>query len=329
MKTITAFFTCFVFSILGAPLTFAMGASSDATSVQAAESPVQAMRQAQQELDQAAAEFSNGEKQASSQQTKQAPLSEALAAPQTQSQPSPSAIDPRNQALQGSPATGYAGTWTDPATGDIMTSVIAPAPQPPQQNYPMVIEPQVAGGSYYGGQQGGWQNWQTSPDNPGYPPRSGVIYGGNTNENQGAQHYPGWMPPYPGQPYPGFNPYPGMNYPPGWWAGQSAGHPPFNPNYRPLTPPQGNIPQPGQFPGAPQQPGYNPPPGNIPPTGSNQGFNNPGSLWRPGMNQPQGALSPAPPMQQLPMRPAGNTWHNSPMAPQPNRGGMFGGGGIF
>lgn len=298
----------------------AMGGTSG-NSAQAASAPDSGMQQAQQELNQAAAEFNQAEKQSANQQTKQTPLSEALSAPQAQTQDTGNQKDPRNQALQGSPATGYAGTWTDPATGDIMTSVIAPAPQPSQQNYPMIIEPQVAGGSWYGSAQNDWQQWPTSPDNPGYPPYGGQNYG---NNGQNAP-YPGWMPPYPGQPYPGFNPYPGMNYPPGWWAGQQSGRPPFNPNYRPLVPPQHQPNQPGNW---PQQPGYNPgQPGFNP--GQPPVANNPGSLWNPGAGFPGNSMQPAPgapAVQPLPMRPSGNTWNNSTTR---QHQGVFGGRGMF
>ena len=321
--------TLFLYMFLGL-LTFAgpshaMGGAADAS--QTAQTPEAAMKAAQQDLKQAAEDFSAGQKTAQGQVNGQTPLSEALNAGQNGASANASQPDPRNQALQGSPETGYAGTWTDPATGDVITSVISPTPPPPTQNYPMVIEPQVSGGNYYGGSSGvyerNWSQWPTSPDNPGYP-----SYGNQQNPPQG-QHYPGWMPPYPGQPYPGFNPYPGMNYPPGWWQHQAPGpgyhgnFPPqgnFNPNYRPLTPPQPPA-QGGPGSMQPSWPAQNrPPSGAMQPAwpGNNPGATGNGGLWQPGMTPPAAPTQP-----QLPMRPGGHTWGN----PGPGQGmprGAFG-----
>lgn len=198
-------------------------------------------------------------------------------------QPAPRVPDPSAEALRGSPETGYAGTWTDPATGDIITSVIAPKPSANQnaQSYPIIIEPQVDGGDWgaydygYGGGYGGWPQWPTSPAGPGYGPGFGPS-------------------PYPGPHGQGFNPPPppGMIHPP---LGQFPG--PSHPGYRPLRP------NPPPF-GPGQTPGMTPPPGSwqhgmMPPPpppggGWNPGMNpppppnNPGSLWRPGMNDPMG-----------------------------------------
>lgn len=289
LKFISLTLSCFF--MIASP-GFAMGGSADQT---AQASPTQSMQEAQKDLNQAAAEFNQAK--GSQQQTRQAPLSEVLnpPAPVASNQPQPPQTNP---ALQGSPETGYAGTWTEP-NGDVVTSVIAPRPpQNQSQNYPMIIEPQVSGGNYYPSyDNNGYpgtsapSQWPTTPDNPGYTTGNGQYI-----------PYPGWMPPYPGQPYPGFNPYPGMNYPPGYWHPNTPyvnqpmypgpNLPPnFNPSYRPLVPPA--------------QPPANPP------------ANNPGSLMQPGQ---------APnPMPNLPLAPAGNTWHNSPFAPHPS-GGMFGPG---
>lgn len=329
---------------------------------------MESMQEAQQELNQAGKEFS---KQASApgQSTNQKPFSEALSEQQNATIPETVQRDPREQALQGSPETGYAGTWTDPATGDVITSVIAPAPRPDQnQNYPIIIEPQVSGGNYGGNYNQNWSQWQTSPDNPGYP--DNYAYTGRQRHSSN-QHYPGWMPPYPGQPYPGFNPYPGMNYPPGWWQHQgnanwgSNGPNNFHPGYRPLTPPQANqnwnrpqwpgqnqplppnqAPSWGQNPGNSWRPNGNMPPmqnsgnvwwpsqGNTPPIqnsgnlgwsnqgGMASGVQNPGGLWQPGMTLPAAPNRPGP--APIPLRPAGNTWNNSPFAPKAPAGGMFG-----
>ena len=95
---------------------------------------------------------------------------------------------------------GFAGTWRDPETGDIITSVIAPRqPLPQEQNGPLIVAPQI----YPGGGQ--------SP----FPPGGGVQ----------PPYPPGPPPrPYPGpppRPYPGFQPgQPGVMPPgqstPGW-----------------------------------------------------------------------------------------------------------------
>lgn len=281
--------------------------------------------QAQKELDQAAREFEKEADQVSRgwQQNGQTSWSQAsTATPESQQAPQRQAT-PAESALQGSPETGYAGTWTDPANGDVVTTIIAPKP-PVQnsQNYPIIVEPQVNG---YGGQSPytGWSNWPTSPDNPGYP-SSWPGAGQNPPYNQPPP--PGWHPYYPGQPYPGFNPYP-YPYPqpyPGYghgsWGGQpmlppgpGSNPPPFNPNYRPLRPAQGNngsLWQPGMTPafpgGQPPQPGQ---PGGVP--------GNPSQGWRP----PQ-ANNPAPSVPSLPLAPAGQGW-NRPAQPSGGGGGLF------
>lgn len=305
-------------------------ASSSGPALGAEENPVMEMRQAARELQQAGQEFSSGQGKTDAQRNGATTASSASqqAGQTTQGAGEAAKNDPRDQALQGSPETGYAGTWTDPANGDIVTSVIAPVPQPSQnnQNYPIIIEPQVSGGGYSGSYNGynaynGWNNgpqWPTTPDNPGYPPSTGTG------------PYPGYQPYYPGQPYPGYNPYPGMAIPypgynpaPGYpypmppFAGHHPGwRPPanFHPGYRPLRP----HPNPGVQPGNPGMHPGNPgfPPGN--PGGANPPQNpNPGGLWNPG-NAPQ-----PPAMRPLPMRPAGNSWHASPFS-GPARGGLFG-----
>lgn len=270
--------------------------------------------QAEKELNQAAAEF---EKEAAKgfQQNGQTSWSQASqATPGNQAVPSQQS-NPAAGALQGTPETGYAGTWTDPANGDVVTTVIAPKP-PVQngQNYPIIVEPQINPGAYggYGGYgenpyTGGWSNWPTSYDNPGYPPQSPPY-------NQPPP--PGWHAPYPGQPYPGFNPYP-YPYPqpyPGYEHGSWGGPPmlppgspgsmppPFNPNYRPLRP--------GQNQGSIWHPGMMPPPqGARPPMG-----------WQPA-RPPQGSNAPAA-MPPLPLRPSGQSWNNSSQGARP--GGIFG-----
>lgn len=278
--------------------------------------------QAQKELNQAAAEF---EKEAARgfQQNGQTSWSQASEAT-PENQPAPRReSNPANGALQGSPETGYAGTWTDPANGDVVTTVIAPKP-PVQnsQNYPIIVEPQINPGGYGGYSAygmnpytGGWSNWQTSYDNPGYPPQSPPY-------NQPPP--PGWHAPYPGQPYPGFNPYPYPfpqpypGYEHGSWGPSPAlppgapgsMPPPFNPNYRPLRPGhnQGSIWQPGMTPPAS---GANPPMGSMPPNGRP-----PQGGAAPGMGMPPSGAQP------LPLRPSGQSWNNSAQGGRP--GGIFG-----
>lgn len=116
---------------------------------------------------------------------------------------------------------GFAGTWRDPETGDIITSVIAPRqPLPQEQSGPLIVAPQI----YPGGGQ--------SP----FPPGGGVQ----------PPYPPGPPPrPYPG-PTPGFRPdWPGARPPvpstPGWRPPQHTGPPPrpypgFQPGWRPPVP---------------------------------------------------------------------------------------------
>ncbi len=213
------------------------------------------------------------------------------------------AADPRQQALQGSPETGYAGTWKDPETGDIITSVIAPLPKPDNtQNYPILIEPQVSGNSWqtnsdswgpiWNGGSSGWQpGW---PQWPGYPGDTGTPPPPPPGA-PGMKPFPPGMPPVPpgvppNQPY---NPaFPTHNpYNPSW----TPFPPPEHPGYRPLRPNNPSVWKPGQ----PGGPGMRPPQNqdwhpNTPPP-------NPG--FRPG-------ISPNPGFRPLPMRPGGQTWQH-------------------
>lgn len=306
------------------------------------DNPQAAILDAEKRFQQAEKEFAKGESQqtkpasGASQKNSQLPLSETQKNPTTQKGQQ---ADPRAQALQGSPETGYSGTWTDPATGDIITTVIAPTPVPAYgqtQNYPIIIEPQVSGydwgtsGSTWNtGSQPGWPQW------PGYPGDSGG--------------YPSPPPPPPGRPWPNPGPMP-MPMP-----GPEDQPPPFPPGYRPLrpTPPssgwnQGFPNNPGMNqppnPAFPSNPGFNPPPN--PGFPNNPAFNpepNPGMPGAPGFNNPgmnpnppfpvgpsnpglqpgPGAMpnGPAPGFRPLPMAPGGNTWHG----PHGRTGGFFGG----
>lgn len=168
--------------------------------------------------------------------------------------------------LVGSPETGYAGTWTDPSNGDVVTSVIAPAPRQTDQSYstPIVVQPDIGSWNYSNSYPpNGGNQWPVAPGNPGYP-------GPTPNYN---------TPPPP----PPYNPHPGGYYPP------PRPNPPFGvqPGYRPLRPyPGANQGKPGQIP-PPPRPDYNipgwkpfPPAGNRPYPGPNQPeYNIPG--WKP------------------------------------------------
>ena len=95
-------------------------------------------------------------------------------------------------------SNGFAGTWRDPETGDIITSVIAPRqPQPQEWNTPVIVAPQI----YPGGGRP-------------YPPGSGLQ--------------PPYTPGPPPRPYP--KPHPGFQ--PGWQGARPPqGH--LTPGVRP------------------------------------------------------------------------------------------------
>lgn len=266
----------------------------------------------------------SGEKQGSAQKSGRIPWSSAEKSGQNVQAPE-TAEEARRQALQGSPETGYAGTWTDPQTGDIITSVIAPTP-PAQNNtgsYPIIVEPNVGNWGGYSDYDAGWSgtypNWPVTPDNPGYgglwngpPPKpfappawSGPTY--YPYPHPPANFHPGYRPLRPGQggnqgwggnwqpgPFPpGNNGQPGA-FPGGNWqpgnppsGNWQPGNPPVG-NWQPGSPPQGGNGQPAPFPGGNWQPG-NPSSGNwqpgIPPQGNWQPGPGPQGAWRPG-NRP-------------------------------------------
>lgn len=144
--------------------------------------------------------------------------------------------------LQGSPETGYAGTWTDPANGDIVTTVIAPRPQ--QNSYPsqpIIVQPDVDGWNYAQNNGGYLPQWPVAPGNPGYPGTPPAQYPG------------GSMPPQ-------YYPQPGPSYFPHLPSGVQPGYRPLRPTQRP---PSASL------------PGQNPA-GNMPPTPE---YNIPG--WKP------------------------------------------------
>lgn len=235
----------------------------------------------------------------------------------------------RAQALQGSPETGYAGTWTDPQNGDIVTSVIAPTPpaQNNSSNYPLYIAPSIGNwNSDYGNASnwsGGYPSWPVTPDNPGYgtpPPSPG--WGPPANPGFGGHFYPYPQPPHNFHPgyrplRPGAPPCGGLH---NWNSGNPwQPQPPWmnqNPALKPFPPfpPQNPGQAPGWIPGAPAgpanpggnppfypgNPGANPPPAQFP--GSFPGATPPppfpgghmpgGSLWHPGMDMPGAMLRP-------------------------------------
>lgn len=247
-------------------------------------SPQRDMREAQRDLEAAARDFPNANPAGSSQKTGRINWSDlpAAAAPQPSGTKTPAA-NPSPATLQGSPETGYAGTWTDPATGDIVTSVIAPRRQQPsyQSTMPIIVEPDISSWGYsgnqgwqggYGPQQGqSWPQWPNNPGEPGYP-----------GPGNPPSQYPGPMPMRPMNPMAPMGPsYAHPSLPPG-----------YQPGYRPLRP----QPHPGQ--------------------------GNPGGIWNPNMpawpSEPGG--KPQTPEFNIPdwkpFPPANNQW--APNAPEYN-----------
>lgn len=223
--------------------------------------------------------------------------------------------DPRGDAIQGSPETGYAGTWTDPATKDTITTVIAPIPQTYQQEYPVIIEPQVYPGNWSGsGGTSAWGsgNWNSGWDNqsthwpqwPGYPGDSGYLpppppppaHFNNSRPNmRPPQHFnPGFAPSFPPPQHPGYRPLrpnnPSIWHPnqPGFHPGMPGGQPPFGgPGNKPGFNP-GMPGAPGMNPGMPGTPPY---PGGQPPFGGNKPGFNPGA---PSVQPPFGGVGNRP-----------------------------------
>ena len=101
---------------------------------------------------------------------------------------------------------GFAGSWREPETGDIITSVIAPRrPSPQEQSAPLMVAPQL----YPGGGQ------SPCPPRPHPGPRPGFQPGWPDVTPPGGSS-PGWRPPHPSGPPP--RPYPGPQpgFLPGW-----------------------------------------------------------------------------------------------------------------
>lgn len=342
----TGFAICAAFLLAAGPASSSVNAASGASPLSGAEAGLGA---AEKQFEQAEKQFENGvpakeDKAAHNSAQKNGRMSWSEANnPQTatqQAQPQNQA-DPRSQALQGSPETGYSGTWRDPATGDIITSVIAPRPPQGQnyQNYPIVVEPNVggdwgySGGGYDTGWNGGYPQWPVGPENPGYGPFPGPVP-------------PGPMPPPP----------PPMQMPNASNGFMPLPPPPdFNPGYRPLRPQPGGQPwqpgnpgvpkppqwgQPGFNPGMPGQPGFNPgvpkppqwgqpsnpgmppqPGAPRPPQWGQPGFN-PGMPGQPGFN-PGGPRAPQNPSM---WRPGQDNWHGGQWN-RPPRSGNTGGFG--
>ena len=97
-----------------------------------------------------------------------------------QTTPPPNAY-PQNQQYGQGGREGYMGTYTDPATGDNITTIISPrAPQQPQQQTPIIVYPQVGNprGGYgpegYGGQ---YRPGHGGPGHPGTSHPGGVRPG--------------------------------------------------------------------------------------------------------------------------------------------------------
>lgn len=220
-------------------------------------------------------------------------------------------VEAMEQAMHGSPETGYSGTWTEPGTGDIITSVIAPRPAPSTnqyQNYPIIIEPQVSGSDWSGGSwnsayNSSWPQWPGYPGNPGYPvepPAGGSSQpwpgpSGGFHPPMGPMSPPDAPPPFP----PGYRPLrPGSPPFPGQAGGINPlpptgipGSPGFNPN-----PPMGGPTNPLPPQGIPGTPGFNP---NPPPGGPSNPLPPQGIPGSPGFNPnppPGGPSNPLPPM---------------------------------
>lgn len=223
------------------------------------------------------------------------------AAPMPGGQFPPAAEESRNYAPG---YDGFAGTWRDPATGDIITSVIAPRRPPAQEQQPPIyVAPQIDPG-YGGGYPPGYGNgggpaygpW----DRPGWRPdgRPDWQPGWQPGTPHGPSMPPAMRPDMPPDMRPGWRPdgtsgtsgtsgTPGDmgTQPPGPWS------PGQNPGFAPPPPTPGTNPAPGQPPNpvpnpAPPPP-FNPPPSPGPgPWGQPQ---NPGGLL-----PPQGMVVPPP-----------------------------------
>ncbi len=127
---------------------------------------------------------------------------------------------------------GFAGTWRDPESGDIITSVIAPRPpQQPDWDSPLIVAPQVYPGC----------NNQSNP--PGPPPRPHPCppgppprpYPGPGPGSVPPWQQPGWQNPRPPQ----------GQMPPGWRPPANTQPWPHAPGWRPRPhngiPPSGNV----------------------------------------------------------------------------------------
>ena len=211
---------------------------------------------------------------------------------QSAAPPQPRAQDSLNYAPG---YNGFAGTWRDPENGDIVTSVIAPRPQPaPQDQTPMIIEPQISPG--YGGNGQGWSGGQ-----PG-----GVYYvgPGKAFEVPSSPAIRPWAPGWNTAPGSGWTPAPPYGSAPSWpsrpgspaggWGGNGAPAGPVPPP--PVTPPPPNGVMPpafgnGQGAGSGQAaPGWHGPAQPRP----NRPASQPGGSWG-GNGSLNGPASPPPP----------------------------------
>ncbi len=186
---------------------------------------------------------------------------------------------------------GYAGTWRDPETGDIVTSVIAPRrPREQAQQPPIYVAPQIdpdwpANGYGNSGWPNGWNGGWNGGAQPGWTP--GAPPGGAPGWGQSWRPGQGPLPPGMGRPPSAMVPPAGPpSLPP--QAGQPGGRPPQQPD----RPGPGGLPLPGMQPG--MQPGAQPPQGNgqpgavRPPANGQQGnWQGPPPNWRPQNWRPQ------------------------------------------
>lgn len=225
---------------------------------------------------------------------------------------------------------GFAGTWRDPATGDIITSVIAPRrPQEQTQQPPIYIAPQIEPdwpGGTSGLQPGGSTGW-----NPGWTP------GGSTGWNPGWN--PGWTPGgntgwNPGPPPPGLRP---PANPP---SGPPSVRPPSpsipattpssgRPDFRPPQPPDTTTP--GALP-LPETPPPPPPPGGPrpPAPGAGSGTTWPPAHWQGTSGWQSGVWRPWEqpgftdgPKSWTPGQPPRGGWQPRSWSPRPRAGGAW------
>ena len=118
---------------------------------------------------------------------------------------------------------GYMGTYTDPATGDIITDVVSPRmPQQQQQQTPIIVYPQV-GSPYAPVPNEGGYNIQYGSQYNGTPGWQGGQYHGGPQRPPHVDHRPGGHP--AGTPPPGLMPHSGSGVRPGGVSPHASRHP--------------------------------------------------------------------------------------------------------